>query len=99
MDTDSLTSGNYIYRINYEKIFSYTRPNENCHVKSDSVDGNRVSTVLMSSERVKTVKKETGVHFFRIHAGICLRYLALSGEKCRCLDDFRGELEQQLQRR
>lgn len=61
MDTDSLTSGNYIYRINYEKIFSYTRPNENCHVKSDSVDGNRVSIVLMSSERVKTVKKETGV--------------------------------------
>ena len=59
MDTDSLTSGNYIYRINYEKIFSYTRPNENCHVKSDIVDGNRVSTVLMSSERVKTVKKET----------------------------------------
>ena len=57
MGTDSLTSGNYIYRINYEKIFSYTRPNENCHVKSDSVDGNRVSTV--SSERVKTVKKET----------------------------------------
>lgn len=61
MDTDSLTSGNYIYGTNYEKIFSYTRPNENCHVKSDSMDGNRVSTVLMSSERVKTVKKETGV--------------------------------------
>ena len=59
MDTDGLTSGNYIYRINYEQIFSYTRSNENCHVKSDSVDGNRVSTVLMSSERVKTVKKET----------------------------------------
>ena len=59
MDTDSLTSGNYIYRINYEKIFLYTRPNEKNKKKSDSVDGNRVSTVLMSSERVKTVKKET----------------------------------------